>query len=58
MSKPTGYIVRPKDMQALLAALGLRGDQGAVYDAARTLIGWAKPLQTQQTQLPLSLIHI
>jgi len=50
MSKPTGYVVRPRDMKALLDALGLRGDQGAVYDAARTLIGWAEP---QQTQLPL-----
>jgi len=44
MSKPTGYVVRPRDMEALLGALGLRGDQGAVYDAARTLIGWAEAI--------------
>jgi len=52
VSKPTGYIVRSGDMLALLGALGIRGDQGAVYDAARTLVGWAEPMQTQQTQLP------
>jgi len=50
MSKPTGYIVRPKDMKALTRELTRqRTSWGDVWDAAKTLAAWAEP---QQTQLP------
>lgn len=50
MGKPTGYIVRPKDMKALVRQLNRpQVSLGELYGAARTLIGYAKP---QQAQLP------
>ena len=48
MSKPTGYIVRPKDMKALVRKLNRpQTSLSELYEVARTLIGWAEPQQTQ-----------
>jgi len=64
MGNPIGYIVRPGDMQALVRKLNRpQASLGEFYDVARTLIGWAEPInnlplfeiesqETQQTQLP------
>ena len=50
MSTPTGWIVRPRDMKALVHKLNRpQTSLSELYGAARTLIGWAEP---QQTQLP------
>jgi len=53
MSRPTGYIVRPRDMKRLKYELNrVSTINGNLYDAARVLVGYAEPQQTQQTQLP------